>query len=65
MGEAQNRKVIERLTQWINDACRLTQSGGVRIDGEVVDDPEAEVDIGHQLRGKVLQIGRRRFVRLG
>jgi tyrosyl-tRNA synthetase len=44
-------------------ARRLIQQGGVRIDGEVVADPETELEAG-QLRGKVLQIGRRRFVRL-
>lgn len=44
-------------------ARRLIEQGGVRIDGEVVADPEAELEAG-QLRGKVLQIGRRRFVRL-
>ena len=40
-----------------------SQQGGVRLDGEPLDDPEAEFE-PEALRGKVLQVGRRRFVRL-
>ena len=45
------------------DARRLIEQGGVRLDGEPVTDPEAEHDVG-DLAGRVLQVGRRRFVRL-
>lgn len=44
-------------------ARRLIRQGGVRLDGEVLDDPEAEL-APEALRGKVLQVGRRQFVRL-
>ena len=40
----------------------MTQ-GGVRLDGEVLQDPDAELTVA-ELRGRVLQVGRRRFVRL-
>jgi tyrosyl-tRNA synthetase len=46
-----------------SEARRLIRQGGVRIDGEPVTDPEAEVGV-RGLRGKVLQVGRRRFVRV-
>ncbi|MGZ8602289.1 MAG: tyrosine--tRNA ligase [Actinomycetota bacterium] len=46
------------------EARRAVQGGGVRLDGETLDDPDAEFDVD-ALRGKVLAVGRRRFVRLG
>jgi tyrosyl-tRNA synthetase len=45
------------------DARRLIEQGGVRIDGEPVTDPDAELR-GPDLVGRVVQVGRRRFVRL-
>ena len=45
------------------EARRAVQQGGVRLDGVPLDDPEAEFDPA-ALRGKVLQVGRRKFVRL-
>jgi tyrosyl-tRNA synthetase len=45
------------------EARRAVAQGGVRLDGEPVTDPEAEL-VPDALRGKVLQVGRRRFVRL-
>jgi tyrosyl-tRNA synthetase len=46
------------------EARRAVEQGGVRLDGEPVTDPDAEL-LPDALRGKVLQVGRRRFVRLG
>ena len=45
------------------EARRLIEQGGVRLDGEVVADPGREFDPG-ELRGRVLQVGRRWFGRL-
>jgi tyrosyl-tRNA synthetase len=45
------------------EARRLILQGGVRLDGEPVTDPDVELP-GEALRGRVLQVGRRRFVRL-
>jgi tyrosyl-tRNA synthetase len=45
------------------EARRLIEQGGVRIAGEVVTDPDAELRT-EDLAGKVLQVGRRRFVRI-
>jgi len=45
------------------EARRAVEQGGVRLDGAVLTDPEAEFDPA-QLHGKVLKVGRRRFVRL-
>lgn len=45
------------------EARRAVQQGGVRLDGNPLTDPEAEFDPS-DLRGKVLQLGRRQFVRL-
>ncbi len=44
-----------------SDARRSIDGGGVRLDGIVVDRIELPVD---EVRGKVLSVGRRRFVRL-
>ena len=46
------------------EARRAIEQGGVRIDGAPVTDPETEYE-PHELRGRVLQVGRRRFVRIG
>lgn len=45
------------------EARRLIEQGGVRLDGEAVGDAAAEVEVA-RLQGAVLQVGRRRFVRL-
>jgi tyrosyl-tRNA synthetase len=45
------------------EARRALEQGGVRLDGEPMEDPEAEFT-REELVGRVLQIGRRRFVRL-
>ena len=44
-------------------ARRLIEQGGVRLGGETVTDPEAEYP-AEELEGKVLQVGRRQFLRL-
>jgi tyrosyl-tRNA synthetase len=44
-----------------SDARRLLEQGGVRLDGEPLAGEEAP---SGELRGRVLQVGRRRFVRL-
>jgi tyrosyl-tRNA synthetase len=46
-----------------SEARRLVEQKGVRLDGEILEDPEREFD-REELRGRVLQVGRRRFVRL-
>ena len=45
------------------DARRLVEGGGVRLDGESLADPDVELGVD-AVRGRVLQVGRRRFVRL-
>jgi tyrosyl-tRNA synthetase len=45
------------------EARRSIEQGAVRLDGEVVTDPGAEYE-PDDLRGRVLQSGRRRFIRL-
>ena len=44
-------------------ARRLIEQGGVRLDGEPVTDPSVEYPLG-ELKGKVLQVSRRRFLKL-
>jgi tyrosyl-tRNA synthetase len=46
-----------------SEARRLVEQKGVRLDGEIVENPEREFDRA-ELRGRVLQVGRRRFLRL-
>jgi tyrosyl-tRNA synthetase len=45
------------------DARRLIEQEGVRLDGVPVADPDSELDPS-DLRGRVVQVGRRRFLRL-
>jgi tyrosyl-tRNA synthetase len=45
------------------EARRAVAAGGVRLDGEPVTDADAEFE-SEALQGKVLSVGRRRFVRL-
>lgn len=46
-----------------SEARRQVAQGAVRLDGEVLDDPTAELG-AVELDGRVLQVGKRRFVRL-
>ncbi len=46
-----------------SEARRMVRQGAVRLDGEALSNPTAELATG-QLRGRVLQVGKRRFVRL-
>jgi tyrosyl-tRNA synthetase len=45
------------------EARRLMAGGGVKLDGRALTDATAELD-PEELRGKVLQVGKRRFARL-
>ena len=45
------------------EARRSIQQGAVRIDGELVEDPEAEY-APDDLRGRVIQVGRRHFLKI-
>ena len=49
------------LTKSNGEARRLIQQGGVKIDGEKVENPDLEID-GHQ--ALVLQAGKRRYARI-
>jgi tyrosyl-tRNA synthetase len=51
------------LSESRSDARRLISQGGVRIDGEVFSDPHGDLR-RDELLGRVLQVGKRRFVRL-
>ena len=46
-----------------SEARRMVAQGAVRLDGEALDDPTAELPT-EALDGKVLQVGKRRFARL-
>ena len=45
-------------------ARRLIEQGGVRLDGKPVSGDTLELPVA-ELRGRVLQVGRRGFARLG
>jgi len=44
-----------------NDARRKVEGGGVRVDGELVEDPKAQVAVSD---GAVLRVGKKNFRRL-
>jgi tyrosyl-tRNA synthetase len=46
-----------------SEARRAITQGGVQLNGERLEDPEAEIETD-ALRGRILQLGRRRFVRI-
>ncbi len=43
---------------------RKIQEGGVRLDGEKIIDPDATFDTSTELQGKVLQLGKKKFIKL-
>jgi tyrosyl-tRNA synthetase len=47
-----------------NDAKRQIQGGAVKLDGELIIDIDVAMADADQLRGKVLQVGKKRFRRL-
>jgi tyrosyl-tRNA synthetase len=47
-----------------NDAKRQIQGGAVKLDGEMLQDIELVIETVDKLRGKVLQVGKKRFRRL-
>ncbi|MEB3884852.1 tyrosine--tRNA ligase [Lyngbya sp. CCY1209] len=47
-----------------SDARRQIQNGAVRIDGDRVSDPNLTFDSPDELKGRVLQVGKKKFVRL-
>jgi tyrosyl-tRNA synthetase len=46
-----------------SEARRLIDGGGVKVDGEPVADPEAVLPV-EAVRGRIVQVGRRRFARI-
>jgi tyrosyl-tRNA synthetase len=47
-----------------NDAKRQMQGGAVKLDGESLQDIELVMEDADGLRGRVLQVGKKRFRRL-
>ena len=47
-----------------SEARRQILGGGVRINGEKITDPNFEFEFPDQLIGKILQVGKKKFVRV-
>lgn len=47
-----------------SDARRMIKQGGVRVDGEVQQDPKRELELPEQGEGLLLQVGKRKFARV-
>ena len=47
-----------------SEARRHVQAGAVKLDGERIDDPNLTFDRADELTGQVLQVGKKKFVRL-
>jgi tyrosyl-tRNA synthetase len=54
---------LMKLATSNGEARRLIEQGGVRLDDVVLQDPGAELD-PESLRGAVLQVGKRKFLRI-
>ncbi|MGL5872474.1 MAG: tyrosine--tRNA ligase [Xenococcaceae cyanobacterium] len=55
---------VSGLCKSSGDAKRQIEGGAVRIDGDRVSDPHLTFDSAKDLEGKVLQLGKKKFVRL-
>lgn len=55
---------VSGLCAGSSDARRQIQGGAVRLDGEKVEDVNLTFDTAADLQGKVLQVGKKKFVRL-
>ncbi len=53
--------IQEKLASSKSDARRLINQRGVKLDGDVIDDVNAEIEINSP---KVLRVGKRRFLQL-
>ncbi len=51
-----------KLVESRGEAKRLIREGGVKVDGKKVEDPNAVIHLKH---GMVVQVGKRRFARIG
>ena len=58
------RLIAAELELSTSEARRLIDQGGVRLDGEVLEPGRFDLPLG-ELDGRTLQVGRRRFLRLG
>jgi tyrosyl-tRNA synthetase len=54
---------VSGLCKSSSDARRQIQGGAVRLDGEKVEQPDLTFNLGDDLVGKVLQLGKNKFVR--
>ncbi|HLP87292.1 MAG TPA: tyrosine--tRNA ligase [Nostocaceae cyanobacterium] len=52
------------LCQSASEGKRKMKEGGVRLDGEKVTDPDITIEQANDLYGKVLQLGKNKFIRL-
>ena len=53
-----------KLCSSSSEARRQILGGGVRIDGEKIEDPNLEFDTPDELIGKILQVGKKKFLRV-
>ena len=53
-----------KLCSSSSEARRQILGGGVRIDGEKIEDPNLEFDSPDELIGKILQVGKKKFLRV-
>ncbi|WP_413683764.1 tyrosine--tRNA ligase [Prochlorococcus sp. MIT 1011] len=53
-----------KLCSSSSEARRQILGGGVRIDGEKIEDPNLEFDTPNELIGKILQVGKKKFLRV-
>ncbi len=53
-----------KLCSSSSEARRQILGGGVRIDGEKIVDPNLEFDTPDELIGKILQVGKKKFIRV-
>ncbi len=53
-----------KLCSSSSEARRQILGGGVRIDGEKIEDPNLEFETPDELIGKILQVGKKKFLRI-
>ncbi len=55
---------VTGLCKTSSDARRQIEGGAVKLDGQAINDVNITYDDGTNLQGKVLQVGKKRFIRL-
>ena len=61
---SKKKRVLSGLCKSSGEGRRQIQGGAVKLEGEKITDVNLTVDAADELAGKVLQVGKKKFIRL-